>query len=226
MVKLIEVEPGAPLPPEAPPWAERYELVQKPGLSDDVRRGLQTAGAALLVGGAAAALLMGTDAGFAHLFAALAMLVGVGLYCGGLIAVPPGAKYVPSPRGRYVAVEEPQPPHDPAVQEEARGSARRFGWFDAIWTAVMVTTFGYLYSVGILSIEWASVVVLAYLAPPAVEAVKRRLKSEAEVSERFLQASDPRTPIASVASGAATPETPLPAPGAAAPEERQPSGAE
>lgn len=210
MQKWIELEPGAPLPPEVPPWSERYELVKPEGLSEDFRRALRTAGATLFGGGAAAALLMGTSAGFAHVIATLAMLGGAILFCGGLIEGPPGAKYVPSPNGRYVAVTETQR----ALAEPA--GVRRFTWFDAILTVVILACFGGLYAIGDLPVEYFAAVLTAWLAPRAVDVVKRRLKSEAEASEQFLQASDPRNPIPCAAPGAAGLEASLPAPAAQA----------
>lgn len=209
--KLIEVEPGAPLPPEAPPWAERCELVQKPGLSDEARRAVQGTGVALMGVAAAATWLLGS-AGSVGLYAALAAILGLVVLFAGLIGVPPSEKYVPSPNGRYVAVYEPDPPLDPAGQGEARGSEGRIRWFETAGIVVVVAIFSFLYASGFLPLESAGAIVLAYLLPPAVNAVKRRLKSEAEVSERFLQASDPRNPIPFTASGSATPQAALSAP--------------
>ncbi|HEU4558870.1 MAG TPA: hypothetical protein VFS20_13510 [Longimicrobium sp.] len=227
MQKWIELEPGAPLPPEVPPWAERYELVKPEGISHDVRRALKAAGATLFAGGGAAALLMGASAGFAHVIAALAMLAGCILFCGGLIGGSPSEEYVPSRDGRYVAVELPETLRDPAEREEARSFERRVNWIaGTVCAAVLISVYAFVYAAGYLTLEVASAVLLPILAAAVpgvvaagVNAVKRRLKSEAEVSERFLQASDPRNPIPPAAPGAVGPEASLPAPDARAHDE-------
>ena len=218
----IEVEPGAPLPPEAPPWSGRYALVKLPGLSERHRKAILAGGGALLAGSVAVALFVGAGASSAGLYAGLASIVGLALLFLGLIGVPPSEEFVPSPNGRYVYV---QPPPDPAdvqppdwLQRAVRGAPE----------AIAVTSFiGFVLAMAAMEgLPMVAASMVPLLVVYVVNAVRRHLKSEAEVSDRFLQASDPRNPIPSAASGAASPEASLPAPGAATPEARQPSGAD
>lgn len=198
MYGWIEVDPGAPLPPEAPPWSDRYELVKLPGFSERHRKAILAGGGALLAGGAAVAVLVGSGASSAGLYAGLASIVGLALLFVGLIRVPPSEEFVPSPTGRYVYVP---PPPDPAdveppdwLQKAVRGAP----------AAVMVT----LCICAVLAwvvqgfpIEGLPLVALtvSLLAGYVVNAVRHHLKSEAEVSKRFLQAADPRVPLAAPA---------------------------
>src|SRR5688500_16405093 len=59
----VEVEPGAPLPPEAPPWAERHALVKRGELADWLRRPVLGLAMAMLAG-AAVLVMMGDLRGY------------------------------------------------------------------------------------------------------------------------------------------------------------------
>lgn len=96
-VKLVEAEPGGPLPPGVPANAERCDIVEVPDLDPGAKRWFVGLGAAgLAVGVAATAFLefWGIP---------LALLSLVSLYHG----LVPGTKTVvtPSPRGRWLAFE-------------------------------------------------------------------------------------------------------------------------
>src|SRR5687768_13829013 len=92
-VKLVEVEPGAPLPPGVPSWAERCDVVEKPELSPALKPWVIGAGAA----GALGSLV--TLAFFSHWGIAPLLPSLVVLYYGWV----PGTttSVVPSQSGRY-----------------------------------------------------------------------------------------------------------------------------
>ncbi|HEX9938021.1 MAG TPA: hypothetical protein VGB15_12895 [Longimicrobium sp.] len=195
----IEVESGAPLPPEAPPWSDRCELVTWPGLAERHRKGILAGGGALLAGSVAVALLVGTGASAAGLYAGLAAIVGLALLFFGLIGVPPSAHFVSSPTGRYVYV--PPPPPDPAdvespdwLQRAVRGAPQAVAVTSCICVVIASVVQG-VPSQGLPMLGLAMILV----AGPVVNAVRRHLKSEAEVSKRFLQAADPRVPLSAPA---------------------------
>lgn len=188
MNRWIEVEPGAPLPAEVPPWAERHELEMRPELSG-TRRRLALAAGVVALGVSATMLLMGNTLGLAG------VLPGLVFVYAGWTGGPKHPDYVPSPGGRYVLAEVPPEPRDIAELERARKRMRRVGI--AYWggAAVFMTA---IVALGHLSPRDVGMVLAAVAAgglPGAIEAVKRRLTSEAEVSDRFLEASDPRRPL-------------------------------
>jgi hypothetical protein len=98
-VKLIEVEPDAPPPPDIPPWAERCELVETPNLSPALRRWVIGGGVAGLAG-SVVALAFFSHWGMAPLPLSIAML-WYGLRPGTTAVV------TPSPTGRYLGFEVP-----------------------------------------------------------------------------------------------------------------------
>jgi len=184
----VEVEPGAPLPPEAPPWAERHELVMRPELSEPWRRATLAAAVAMLAA-SAAAVIAGSPLGYAG------VLPGVVFLYAGLTGGPKHPVYIPSSDGPYVAIDAPPEPRDPAELAKARKLSRMF---DLLSRGIGVSVVLCFVASGFFTLRELGIFVLAIAAggsPLLVEAVKRRLKSEAEVSERFLAASDPRNPL-------------------------------
>lgn len=186
----VEVEPGAPLPPEAPPWSGRYALVKSPGLSERRRKAILAGGGALLAGSAAIAVLVGSSAASAGLYAGLAAIVGLALLFFGLIGVPPSEEFVPSPTGRYVYVPPPPDPVDVQPPDWLQRAVR------SAPEAIFVTSCTCCV-LAVVAIEGlpAVAMMVPLLAGYVVNAVRRHLKSEAEVSKRFLQAADPRVPL-------------------------------
>lgn len=184
----VEVEPGAPLPSEAPPWAERHALVKRGELPDALRR--PTLGVAVaLLAGAAALVMTGELRGYA------AVPVGLALLWAGLTGGVRRDAFVPSPEGRWVAIEGPPEPEEPAAIEAVRKAGRRF---DIVAGVVFAVILGVAYWAGGLDLRTMMLLVGALgvgAAPSLLEAVKRRTEPEAPVSERFLQASDPRLPL-------------------------------
>lgn len=203
MEKWIEVDPGAPFPPNVPPWAERHELVKRPGLSEGGKKAVQGAGLALLAGGLATTLLVSSGSGIADVYASFVAILGLVILFVGLIGVPPSEKFVPSPGGRYVAVEVAPQPVDRAEAERSHTFERRavLG-IGGLGGAVVLGVLLLEYLQGTLTLEVVRTRLLPMLVPSlpfmvlgVVRAVQRRLKSESEASERFLRAADPRVPL-------------------------------
>jgi|tagenome__1003787_1003787.scaffolds.fasta_scaffold20989220_7 hypothetical protein len=96
-LKVVEAEPGAPLPPGVPAEAVRCELVELPDLSPALKPWVVGVGAAGAAGGAVALA-------FSPLLAIPLLLLSLMLLFHGLV---PGVKRVvmPSPDGRYLAFE-------------------------------------------------------------------------------------------------------------------------
>ncbi|HEX9938026.1 MAG TPA: hypothetical protein VGB15_12920 [Longimicrobium sp.] len=210
----VEVEPGAPLPPEAPPWAERHALVKRGELADWLRRPALGLAVAMLAG-AAVMVMMGELRGYA------AVPVGLALLWAGWTGGVQRETFVPSPDGRYVQVELPPEPVDPAEELRVRKRAR---WAAVGISAAFVSIVAVLaalvvldgFHVGDLLVP-AALGLLATAGQSLVEAVKRRTQSEALPSERFLQLSDPRQPLPDGSvhlSGAAADDVEQPAAGA------------
>jgi hypothetical protein len=200
----VEVEPGAMLPPEAPPWAERHALVKRGELPDALRR--PTLGVAVaLLAGAAALVMTGELRGYA------AVPVGLALLWAGLTGGVRRDAFVPSPEGRWVAIEGPPEPEDPAAVEAVRKAGRRFDIVAGVFFAAIL---GVAYWAGVLDLR-TMMLLLGALAvgavPSLLEVAKSRTEPEAPVSERFLQASDPRQPLPeSSPPGAPRPPSHLP----------------
>jgi hypothetical protein len=101
-LKVIEVEPGAPLPAEVPPRAERYDVVEKPLVPAELRPWV-IAGGALGALGSAATLPFTNDWIWVLVLSLMALWSGLR----------PGAAEVltPTPHGRYLLVDDgtPQP---------------------------------------------------------------------------------------------------------------------
>lgn len=221
-VRWIEIDPGAPLLAEVPPWAVRYELVKRPGLPETVRKAIQGTGVALMAGAIATAVLVGGGAGYADLYAGIAAILGMVLLFFGLIGLLPSETYVPAPGGRYVAVEIAPAPADPSDIEWMWQSDRRVtravrfaGALLGISIMLAVLMGEFTYS----SVERLApllVVLLPGLVGTVMKAIQRRMKSEAGVSDRFLQAADPRVPLIA-------PGVPASASAAAPSTEREPS---
>jgi hypothetical protein len=210
----VEVEPGAPLPPEAPPWAERHALVKRGELADWLRRPVLGLGIAMLAG-AAVLVMMGDLRGYG------AVPVGLALLWGGWTGGPRHETFVPSPDGPYVQVELPPEPFDPAEELRVRKRAR---WAAAGIAGAFMSIIALLGALVVLEgfqvrdlLFPAALGLLATAGPSLVEAVKRRTRSEALPSERFLQLSDPRHPLpdgSTRLSGAAADDVEQPAAGA------------
>ncbi len=184
----IKLAPGAPLPPEAPPWAERHALVKRGELPDALRR--PTLGVAVaLLAGAAALVMTGELWGYG------VVPVGLALLWAGLTDGVGSKAFVPSPEGCWVQIELPLGPEDLAAIEAVRKAERRAN-IEAV--LALAVTLGVVYWAGAL--DRTIMLLVAALGagaamPLLLEAVKRRTEPEAPVSERFLQASDPRLPL-------------------------------
>jgi hypothetical protein len=98
-MKVVEVEPGAPLPPGIPSWAERCDVVEEPGISPAWTRWMVGVGGVGTLG-SAIALAFISHWGIAPLLPSL-VLLWFGLRPGTTTAV------TPSPTGRYMAYENP-----------------------------------------------------------------------------------------------------------------------
>jgi hypothetical protein len=118
-VKVIEAEPGAPLPPDVPSWAERCDLVEKPDLAPVLRPWVIGLGVLGILGSAV------TLAFFSHWGMAPLPLSVVVLWYG----LRPGTTAIltPSPTGRYVAFEEATDPDAGAMAVWGRIAALGLG---------------------------------------------------------------------------------------------------
>lgn len=188
----MEVEPGAPLPPQAPPWAERHALVKRGEVAEWLRRPVLSLAVAMLAG-AAVLVMMGDLRGYG------AVPVGLALLWGGWTGGAQHETFVPSPDGRYVQVELPPEPFDPAEELRVRKRAR---WAAVGIAAAFMSIVALLGALVVLEgfqvrdlLVPAALGLLATAGPSLLEAVRRRTRSEALPSERFLQLSDPRQPL-------------------------------
>jgi hypothetical protein len=96
-VKVVEVDPGEPLPPGVPPWAERCDLVETPDLSPALRPWFVGVGAAGTLS-SVVALAFFSQWGITPLLPSLVLLYH-GLVPGTTTVV------IPSQSGRYVGFE-------------------------------------------------------------------------------------------------------------------------
>lgn len=185
----VKVEPGAPLPPEAPPWAERHALVKRGELPDALRR--PTLGLAVaLLAGAAALVITGELWGYG------VVPVGLALLWAGLTGGVWAEAFVPSPEGCWVQIELPPVPEDPAAIEAVRKAERRS---NIVLGVLFAAALAVPYWAGIYDL-WTMMLILGVLGaviawPVLLAVVESRTEHEAPVSERFLQASDPRQPL-------------------------------
>lgn len=187
----IEVEPGAPLPAEALPGAERHDRVERRELSGAARRAAVFAGAAILAG-AAGVVLFGEWRGLAGLPLGLA-LVGAGLIGGAR-----KTEYLPSPVGRYVLAETAV--EVPAASEQTRRANARFEriWDYGVIPLLAVGAAGFLIANGVPAAQVIPSFLAMFLAistPGWIRNWQSRSESEAVASERFRELSDPRVPL-------------------------------
>lgn len=114
-LKVVDAEPGAPLPPGVPAWAQRCEVVEILNRSASARRWLIRGG------------LLGAAAGLAALsFAPWDVPVGIVLGASLLALVDgfwPGKRttIMPSAEGRFLAYADGVLPRRPTPREEASG---------------------------------------------------------------------------------------------------------
>jgi hypothetical protein len=115
-LKVVEVEPDAPLPPDVPSWAERCDLVKTPNLSPAVRPWVIGAGA---LGTAASFAMLALTNGWEGTLGALlglsiaALLQGLGTQ----------TVITPSARGRYLVFDDRAPLPVSANAGESSGLA-------------------------------------------------------------------------------------------------------
>src|SRR4051812_26345592 len=111
---LVAVDPGAPLPPEVPPWAWRCDVVEKPDLSPRLKPWVVGLGAAGTVG-SAVTLAFFSHWGMAPLPLSLAVL-WYGLRRGITTVI------TPSPEGAYLAFKP-----DAFYEDDGLGGLKRGG---------------------------------------------------------------------------------------------------
>lgn len=152
------------------------------------------AGVALLAGAVAAALVVGAGDSALLPYTPFAGLAGLVLLFVGLLGVPPSEGFVPSPAGRYVRVDVAPTPAQLEEQERYRKRGHRWTIVRETGVAVCLVVVVLEYLRGDLDIALLAIFV-PFVGPVMIDAVRRRMKSEAEVSTRFLQSADPRHPL-------------------------------
>jgi hypothetical protein len=99
-LKVIEVEPGAPLPPEVPPGAERYDVVEKPHFPPEMRPWM-------IAGGALGTLASAATLPYTSDWVVVLGLSVVSLWFGLRPVVV--EVLTPAPDGRYLLVDDGSP---------------------------------------------------------------------------------------------------------------------
>lgn len=199
----IGVEPGAPLPAEALPGAERHDRVERRELSGPARRAAVIAGTTILAG-VAGVVLLGEWRGLAGLPLGLA-LVSAGLVGGARKTV-----YLPSPEGRYVLAETAV--EAPAVDERKRRANARFErfWDYGVMPLLAVVVAASLIANGARAAQVIPSILVMFCAgstPGWIRSWKNRSEREAVASERFRQLSDPRLPLPADTFGTSPPQS-------------------
>ncbi|WP_325309271.1 hypothetical protein [Longimicrobium sp.] len=192
------MDPAEPLPPEAAPWTERYEMVTGRELSERMRRRILTGGS-VVAAGSILALVLGSPWGIPPLVA------GIGAIAAGITGGGQTARLVGRPDGRHIWVE--LPPEPPAAAPP-RGRLRR------AWNFITRSPLGqaaYVAGVSVLGaiilfhpplavalkiVAGGAVAYLGMTAGHLVEIWNRRTPLGAPPSKEFLELSDPRRPLA------------------------------
>jgi hypothetical protein len=190
MIEWIVVEPGAPLPAEALPDAERHDRVERRELSGPLRRAAIIAGAVILAG-AAGVVLLREWRGLA------AVPLGLALVFAGWSGGARKTVYLPSADGRHVLAEFAVAA-TAADERKRRATARLERWEYVATPLVMVGAAACFIAGGARPAEAILSVLTMYCgvsAPAWIGSWKSRSESEAVASERFRQLSDPRLPL-------------------------------
>ena len=179
-LKVIEAEPGGPLPPGVPSWAEPCELVEIPDLSPALKPWVVGLGAA----GVAVGAIM--TAFFTFMGIPLVLLSLMILFHG----LVPGTKTLvtPSPGGRYLAFEADA---DEAKREAPFDSRIVFRVAGVMMTAEVARSFG---EHG----QWAWLLVASVVGLGLLYFSSRRDEwdvSGAAASLRFRALADPARPL-------------------------------
>jgi hypothetical protein len=178
----VEVEPGAPLPAEALPGAERHDRVESRELSGPLRRAAIVAGAVILAG-AAGTVLLREWRGLA------AVPLGLALVFAGWSGGARRTVYVPSAEGRYVLAE---------IAVEVPADDARERWEYVVTPLVWVGVAAALIANGARAEQVIPSILVMFCAtstPEWIRSWRSRSESEAVASERFRQVSDPRLPL-------------------------------
>jgi hypothetical protein len=199
-LKVIEVEPGAPPPPEVPSWAERCELVEKPDLSPALKPWVIGAGAAGTIG-CAVTLAFFSHWGMAPLPLSLAVLWW-GLRKGASVTLNP------SLTGRYLAFEA-----NPEAGESEGSFAGRIaaGLFGAV---VVAGAIGKLLSHerDWMEIGTGAAMGIFFLYHAISEGRSAGKGSDAGFILRFRALADPKRPLAADDSVTIAPPPAIPEP--------------